>query len=167
MTTTLRAIPRIRVEAVRLALEEALGSGAYARGLRVHTTLDPVAQAAVEEGMNNRLSEIEAGRYGRYTGAPFDPSTPAGVGGTDYLQGAMVVMESATGEVLAMVGGRDFGHSRFNRATLGRRPVGSAFKPFVYLAALREGFVASQPIADRPFRLVLEPAVDGTGVPSR
>ena len=142
------------VEAVRLALEEALGSGAYARGLRVHTTLDPVAQAAVEEGMNNRLSEIEAGRYGRYTGAPFDPSTPAGVGGTDYLQGAMVVMESATGEVLAMVGGRDFGHSRFNRATLGRRPVGSAFKPFVYLAALREGFVASQPIADRPFRLV-------------
>ncbi len=141
------------VDAVRQALEEALGRRADTRGLRVHTTLDPIAQAAAEEEMHSQLGEIEMGRHGTYTGAPFDPSATAGVGGTDYLQGAMVVMESATGEVIAMVGGRDFRHSRFNRATSGRRPVGSAFKPFVYLAALREGFVASQPIADRPFRL--------------
>jgi penicillin-binding protein 1A len=63
-------------------------------------------------------------------------------------------MEAGSGDVLALVGGRDFGHSRFNRAIDGRRPVGSAFKPIVVLAALREGFVASQPILDRPFTLV-------------
>ena len=141
------------VEAVRLALDEALSDRAYARGLRVHTTLDPIAQEAAEEEMSSHLREIEMGRYGRYTGPPFDPSVPVGAGGTDYLQGAMVVMEAATGEVLAMVGGRDFRHSRYNRATRGRRPTGSAFKPFVYLAALRAGFVASQPILDRPFHL--------------
>ncbi|WP_237215744.1 transglycosylase domain-containing protein, partial [Falsiroseomonas oryziterrae] len=68
-------------------------------------------------------------------------------------QGAVVVMEAATGNVRAMVGGRDFRASQFNRATQARRQPGSAFKPFVFLAALERGVGASDPVADGPLTL--------------
>ena len=58
----------------------------------------------------------------------------------DYLQGALVAMDPATGHVRAMVGGRDFNESRFNRAVQAKRQSGSAFKPFVYAAALEAGY---------------------------
>ena len=58
----------------------------------------------------------------------------------EYLQGALVAMDPHTGAVRAMVGGRDFGESRFNRATQAKRQSGSAFKPFVYAAALEAGY---------------------------
>lgn len=144
------------VEAVRLQLEEVLGGGAYTAGLRVHTTLDPSAQAATEEAVDERIRRIESGEFGNYRGPRFDPTVPGGAAGTDYLQAAAVVMDVASGDVLALVGGRNFAHSRFDRAIRGRRPVGSAFKPFVVLAALREGFLPSQPVEDRPFRLLQE-----------
>jgi penicillin-binding protein 1A len=66
----------------------------------------------------------------------------------------VVVLEARTGDVLALVGGRDYRHSRFNRATLAKRQSGSAFKPFVYGAALANGYSPSQPILDAPVRLV-------------
>jgi penicillin-binding protein 1A len=62
-------------------------------------------------------------------------------------------MEVETGDMLALVGGRDFRISRFNRATLGKRQAGSAFKPFVYGAAIAEGYPPSQPILDAPVTL--------------
>jgi penicillin-binding protein 1A len=150
------------VDAVRQQLEEALGADAYASGLRVHTTLDPIAQEAAEEALTAQLEAIEAGAHGAYRGSPFDPLTPGGQEGTDYLQGAVVMMEAESGNILALVGGRDFVHSRFNRVTSGRRQVGSAFKPFVFAAALEAGIPMSQPIQDRPFRLVSAGSPDWT-----
>ena len=57
----------------------------------------------------------------------------------DYLQGALVAIDPDTGYVRALVGGRDFDESRFNRAIQAKRQAGSAFKPFVYAAALEAG----------------------------
>src|SRR5207342_2894410 len=62
------------------------------------------------------------------------PSNPA------PLQAALIAMDPTTGHVRAMVGGRDFAESRFNRAVQAKRQPGSAFKPFVYAAALEAGF---------------------------
>src|SRR6185436_20454707 len=60
-------------------------------------------------------------------------------GGTAGLQAALVAMNPKTGEILAMVGGRDYSTSQLNRVTEARRQPGSVFKPFVYAAALSEG----------------------------
>jgi penicillin-binding protein 1A len=66
------------------------------------------------------------------------------------LEGAVVVLESATGELRAMVGGWDFSRSSFNRATQARRQVGSAFKAFVYGTALETGFTPADTLFDAP-----------------
>ncbi|MFQ5744192.1 MAG: penicillin-binding transpeptidase domain-containing protein, partial [Acidobacteriota bacterium] len=66
------------------------------------------------------------------------------------LQGAVLVLENGTGEVKAMVGGRHFDNSEFNRAKQAKRQTGSAFKPFVYAAALRNGWTASNLLLDQP-----------------
>lgn len=67
------------------------------------------------------------------------------------IDGAIVAMDPHTGRVLAMVGGYDFQRSQFNRATQAKRQPGSAFKPFVYAAALDDGFTPSSLILDEPF----------------
>jgi penicillin-binding protein 1A len=67
------------------------------------------------------------------------------------IQGGLVAMDPHTGRVLAMVGGYDFGGSEFNRATQARRQPGSAFKPFVYAAALENGFTPASLVLDAPF----------------
>lgn len=66
------------------------------------------------------------------------------------MESAAIVLESSTGAVRAMVGGWDFARSKFNRATQARRQVGSAFKPFVYGAALESGFTAADTLLDAP-----------------
>ncbi len=66
------------------------------------------------------------------------------------LESAAVILESATGAVRAMVGGWDFGRSEFNRASQARRQTGSAFKPFVYGAALETGFTPADTLFDAP-----------------
>lgn len=148
------------VQRVRGEVERALGPRAHTPRLRIHTTLDPAAQAAAEEALAERLAAVERGAFGRYRGEAFDPRSPGGEEGTEHLQGAVVVMEVGTGDVVALVGGRDHVHSRFDRALDGRRPAGSSFKPFVYAAALEEGFLPSQPLMDRPFRLAARGAED-------
>ncbi|MBI3128834.1 MAG: PBP1A family penicillin-binding protein [Candidatus Tectomicrobia bacterium] len=79
------------------------------------------------------------------------------------VQGAVVVLEPRTGAIRAMVGGYDFERSRFNRATQAVRPPGSAFKPFVYLASLREGWTPSDIILDAP---VIFPSEGGEWKPT-
>jgi len=101
--------------------------------LVLRTTLDLRMQALAEA----RLEAMLAG-----------PGARARVG-----QGAVVVMEATTGNVRAMVGGRDFRTSQFNRATQARRQPGSAFKPFVFVAALERGASPSDPVADGPLTL--------------
>ena len=139
---------------VRKEVEERLGEDVYTRKLRIYTTLDANAQAAAEEELNRQLRAVDRGAYGAVRGPTYSSYDQWKPEGPQYVQGSAVVMEVETGDVIALVGGRDFRHSRFNRATLARRQSGSAFKPFVYAAALGRGYAPTQPIMDSPVRLV-------------
>ncbi len=94
-------------------------------GLSIYTTIDTQVQAAAKDALDRGLTRIET-LYPALKRS--DPEK--------QLQGAVVVMQPKTGYVLAMVGGRDYGASQYNRATDAMRQPGSAFKPFVYLSAL-------------------------------
>jgi penicillin-binding protein 1A len=65
-------------------------------------------------------------------------------------------MDARSGDVLALVGGRDFNDSQYNRATQAMRQPGSAFKPFVYAAAVSAGLAPTHRLEDRPLRYVLD-----------
>ena len=138
------------VEVVRSVLEEEFGESLYRSQVRIHTTLDGRLQEAAEAELTGQLDRVEAGTYGWFEGPAFDPSTTGGAQGSSHLEGAVVLMDPATGEILSLVGGRSFASSRYNRAIRARRQMGSAFKPFVFAAALEAGHVTSQPLADRP-----------------
>ena len=127
-------------EQVRRELVERFGwQRVYRGGLRVFTTLDADLQQEAEKLVEKALAEIE--RRPRYPHVPRAKQPPAKEGElANYLQGALVAMDPSTGHVRAMVGGRDFGESRFNRAVQAKRQAGSAFKPFVYAAALEAGY---------------------------
>ena len=142
------------VEAVRRVLDERFGEDLYTAPLRVHTTLDRRAQRAAEEELTRQLRAVENGSYGRYRGERYS-SKAEPVDQTEYVQGAMVVLAARTGDVLAHVGGRDFKQSRFDRVTRAKRQAGSAFKPFVYAAALSEGYAPSQHVKDTPLKMEL------------
>jgi 1A family penicillin-binding protein len=124
-------------EEVRKQLVQQFGwERVYQGGLKVYTTLDLDMQKAAESEVMRAIADIEqrqAKRRGKGKAAPAPVAT-------DPLQGALVAMDPHTGEVRAMVGGRNFDQSHFNRATQARRQPGSAFKPFVYAAALERGF---------------------------
>jgi penicillin-binding protein 1B len=94
----------------------------YQAGYRVYTSLDPFHQAAAEAAVAQGLAEIKQ---------------PGGKAG-EPLQAALVAVDPATGELTAMVGGRGYGETQFNRAADAKRQPGSAFKPFVLLAAMQQ-----------------------------
>ncbi|HEX6133643.1 MAG TPA: PBP1A family penicillin-binding protein [Longimicrobiales bacterium] len=142
------------VEAVRRILEDRFGEGVYTSPLRVHTTLARAAQHTAEQQLERQLAAIERGALGAYDGERYRADEPPPAG-TEYVQGALVLMDAATGDVQALVGGRDFTHSRFDRATQARRQVGSAFKPFVFAAAIAAGYAPSQLVSDSVLRLEL------------
>lgn len=121
------------IQLVRRQLEQEFGEDLYRKRLRIFTTLDINAQRAAERALRNTLDRID---------------------GDKSLQGSIVIMETLTGDVLAMVGGRDYRASSYNRAILARRQAGSAFKPFVFAAALADGMPPSQPILDAPYTFV-------------
>ena len=127
------------VEQVRRELDKAYGERTYTGGLHIHTALRLDLQAKAEEALSKGLEEIEKRL------APSRARTKA-----PPIQGAVLVMETGTGRILAMVGGRDFGDSQFNRAVQALRQPGSAFKPIVYTAALARGFSPSDIVVDEP-----------------
>ena len=143
------------VEQVRRELEERFGSELYSQPLRIVTTLDSAAQRATEEELRAQLKRVENGRLGGFNGPGYSLLAETPADGTPYLQGAAVMMEARTGDVLAWVGGRDYAQSQFDRVIQARRQPGSAFKPFVYAAALTDGWVLSQPLLDQPLRVRL------------
>ncbi|HEU0012978.1 MAG TPA: PBP1A family penicillin-binding protein [Longimicrobium sp.] len=145
------------IERVRRELEERIGTEFYTAGLRVHTTLDPAAQRAAEEELARQADAIEAGAFGafRHPTYPEAKGKTTEDGSTPYLQGMAVVMEVGDGAIRALVSGRDYDDSKFDRAFQGLRQPGSAFKPFVYLAALDQGLPASHQVEDSPVRLVM------------
>lgn len=132
-------------EHVRRELVEKFGWSRVAQGgLRVYTTLDADVQQSAEKLLETGLETIEHRRGYPHQPRGTRPVAPASAQGQeeapDYLQGALVAMDPEDGSVRAMVGGRDFNESRFNRATQAKRQSGSAFKPFVYAAALEAGY---------------------------
>jgi penicillin-binding protein 1A len=144
------------VEEVRRELEETLGSDLYDERLRIHTTLDAEVQRAAQEELVDQLRAVERGDLGRFRGPTYDAFAPSEEDVTPYLQGASVVLEVGSGDVLAWVGGRDFRHSRFDRVRGGQRQIGSAFKPFVYAAALTSGRTMSQTLTDTPLSVKMD-----------
>jgi penicillin-binding protein 1A len=145
------------IERVRREMEEVVGSRFYTAGLRIHTTMDSEAQSAAEEELARQLDAIEAGAFGayRYGTYPEDRDATGDNGETTYAQGAVVLMDASSGEVRALVGGRDFEDSKFDRAMQAKRQPGSAFKPFVYLAALERYGSPIHIVRDEPVRMVL------------
>lgn len=118
-------------------------------GLRVYTTLDPRWQRAAEAALATGLDRFEK-RPGyrhaikrRSRVEPGDASTP-------YLQGAVVLLDNATGGLRAIVGGRDFDESSFNRARYARRQIGSTIKPFLYTLAWQSGVLPGSRVNDAP-----------------
>ena len=107
--------------------------------------LPPDADATVRTTIDLRLQVAAEARLAALLDSQ---GVRAGVG-----QGAIVVLDAATGDVRAMVGGRDFRTSPFNRAVLARRQPGSAFKPFVWLNALEKGLRPDDLVLDAPIRL--------------
>src|SRR5216117_109763 len=125
-------------------LEPRFGRDLYDKGLRIYTTLDLDMQEAAEQALESQLDEIESGVYsnGKFEGTSYRQyleqgrATPEEQGPfAPYLQGALLALDARTGNILAMVGGRDFVDSKWNRVTQSARPPGSTFKPFVYSAA--------------------------------
>jgi len=104
-------------------------------GLKVFTNLDPRVQADAESILDRELARLDRTRQARRArSARGEPARPA-----PALEGAVVVTTPQSGDVIAVVGGRDAGFDGFNRALDGRRQIGSAVKPFVYLAAIESG----------------------------
>ena len=124
-------------EQVRRELVDRFGwQRVYQGGLRVYTTLDADLQREAETMLEDGLMDIE-----RRPGFKHEKRAKLKAAtGADYLQGALMAIDPTNGHVIAMVGGRDFGESRFNRAVQAKRQSGSAFKPFVYATALEAGY---------------------------
>jgi penicillin-binding protein 1A len=146
------------VEWVRQQVYARFGPATFERGYRVFTTLNLDMQRAAERALEDQLRAIENQTYGVYKHVTYqeylDKGDPPGdQARTPYLQGALITLDAATGHVLAMVGGRDFQDSKFNRATQTRRQAGSTFKPFVFAAAIRAGIPLSHIIDDAPVSL--------------
>lgn len=120
----------------------------YSSGLRIYTTLDADLEATAEQELEKRLKTLETeAHYKTKRGDAYDREASEFI---PYVQGAVLAMDVSTGEILAMVGGRDFEESPFNRATQAPRQPGSAFKPFVYTAAIDRGKTPADTIIDAP-----------------
>jgi penicillin-binding protein 1B len=137
----------------RITKEELGSERLYHSGYRYYTTLDPMMQAAAEEAVADGLEAIE----------------PKAFHANEPLQAALVAIDPKTGAMTAMVGGRNYTQNRFNRAVDAKRQPGSAFKPFVLLAALSESLAGRQKItlstlvSGEPISL---PTPEGTWTPS-
>ena len=116
------------LEAVRRQVMQQFGAEDVLKGgLRIYTTLDMTMQRQAEEAISTRLKQLDK---------------------TNTLEAALVAIDPRTGEVLAMVGGRDFHESSFNRAMQAKRQPGSAFKPLIFAAAIEQGYTPSSQVTE-------------------
>ncbi|MFV1994528.1 MAG: transglycosylase domain-containing protein [Verrucomicrobiales bacterium] len=122
-------------------------------GFAIHTTLDLRVQQSTREALEARLRTLEnTPGYAHPPRAGFAARHRGGAAATDYVQGAVVLIDNESGGILAAVGGRDIEHSVFNRALVAKRQIGSAFKPFVYACAFETGQMPGTLIDDSPLR---------------
>ncbi len=145
-------------EYVRQHLEAEYGySAIYERGLSVYTALDSRTQSIAEQAVSKKLSQIQWKIDSESAKFPPD-STLFQIGDSlqvSVVQGALVALNIATGEILAMVGGKDFEESKYNRAVQAKRQPGSAFKPFIYTAAIDNHYRTTDKILDNSITLPL------------
>ena len=135
---------------------------AVADGFRIYTTIDAALQKEAVQALRAKLAEAE--RHEGFEHPLFadydvkwkahakkvpaaDEDVPA-IAPPEYLQGSVVALDNSTGGILALVGGRDFQHSEYDRALLARRPAGTAFKPLVYAAAFERGLFPGTALKD-------------------
>lgn len=132
-------------------------------GMSIYTTLDPSVQNTAQAALEAQLSKIEhQSNFHHPIKAEYKPPEDGeGDAAMPYLEGAAVVIDNASGGIRALVGGRDYAQSKFNRALApANRQVGSAFKPFVYTVAFSHGLLPSSAISDGP----IQPGeIDGAG----
>jgi len=140
-----RTTSQYYLEYVQQQLEAQYGADlVFKGGMHVYTTLSPIMQVKAERSLREGLRALES----RRVAAAKDPDKPAGA--PDRPEGALISIEPQTGYIKAMVGGYDFFKSEFNRAVQARRQPGSAFKAFVYLAALESGQTPASVVDDSP-----------------
>ncbi len=144
------------VEEVRRYLADKYGYDfVYKSGAVVYTTLDLDIQRAANAALLERLNRLEKEYKLRPTLAGYDSlrRRDSTIGPPRYLQGALVVLDVSTGYVRALIGGRDYRHSEYDRAVQARRQAGSAFKPFLYVAAIDNGFTPADIENDAPITI--------------
>ncbi len=166
LITSRRTNPHKVSYAVDYVRQQAIAALGYDRvmngGFKIYSTLDLKMQRAAEATLRAQLNQIErAPGYDHETYAqfverfkPFDdvlrtggfPSSQAPT--PRYIQGAVVAYDNATGGILTLVGGREFKHSEYNRATQAKRPAGTAFTPLVFAAALEQGIFPGEIVQD-------------------
>jgi len=129
------------VDVVKIQAQRA-GVPVNGGGYRIYTALDPVLQESAQRSLLEGVAEVEAR-------AGYRHPTTAGTGkDSEYLQGLVVAMDPTTGDVRALVGGRDYRASQFDRAIDGKRQPGSSFKPIVYAAAIADSIPPNAIVQD-------------------
>jgi 1A family penicillin-binding protein len=148
------------VDYIRQQVIAAVGwDRAMNEGFRIHTTIDVDLQKVAEDSLRAHLEAVEQHPdYNHQTYSAYAASfRKAKANGTtsdqpapEYLQGAVIGLNNATGDILVLVGGRDFEHNQYNRALQARRPAGTAMLPFVYAAAFEKGMYVGSLVEDSP-----------------
>jgi penicillin-binding protein 1A len=138
------------LDVVRIQSERA-GIPVTSGGYRIYTSLDPLLQRAANQALVAGIEDVEALPGYRHTKFASRPK-----GSTDYLQGGVVAIDPVTGDVRAIVGGRDYRESSFDRVIDGLRQPGSAFKPIVYAAAIADSLTANAIIPDTAIAIPLD-----------
>ena len=140
----------VRIQAARAGIPVTQG------GYRIYTGLDPVLQNAATSALADETLAIESQpdyAHPKYSPAAKSASNPTRT--TDYLQGMVVAMDPTSGDVRALVGGRDYNDSQFDRAIDGMRQPGSSFKPIVYAAAIADSITPNALFADTALAITL------------
>jgi membrane peptidoglycan carboxypeptidase len=122
--------------------DDALASG----GFTIHTTILKEAQDAAEKSLRDTLASAEA--HPAYRGQKYGDYRKSGGQPPEYLQGAVWMVDHQNGEVLAHVGGRDYAQAPYDFIEMGKRPLGTAFFPFIYAAALDSGMTPANLVED-------------------
>jgi penicillin-binding protein 1A len=148
------------VDYIRQQVIAAVGwDRAINEGYRIHTTIDVNLQRAAEDSLKAHLDQVEQHPdYNHQTYAEYAASfrkakangKTAEQPAPEYLQGAAIGLDNASGDILVLVGGRDFEHNQYDRALQARRPAGTAMLPFVYAAAFEKGMYPGSVVEDSP-----------------
>ncbi len=134
-------------------------------GLQIYSTIDPELQAVATKALEDTLTKLETQPGWEHPKkAQWKQDENGDDPPTEYVQGALIIIDNRTGAIRALVGGRDYAQSKFNRAILAKRQIGSSFKPFIYAAAFQRGALPGQLVNDGP----IEPGElhDLNGLPS-